>query len=186
MILTSLLNSESFSTYVEKWSLKAHFLDYLFQNWYRFWCLGQYVISSLAFHTAIDPVVGKIYIYACLYRILYLMLGYMIWYNIFKILEILDMILYPILAKISISYLCLSWSFMHSCVNQSQRVFLVFFMKFYSLYMLSSILCDTWTSQFINFLEMLRCFMQKNSRIVRSNFSYLTQDQLPRLQIQHW
>ena len=85
------------------------------------------------------------------------MLGYMIWYNIFKILEILDMILYPILAKISISYLCLSWSFMRSCVNQSQWIFWWFYAIFL-LYMLSSILCDIWTSQFINFLGNVMMF----------------------------
>ena len=51
------------------------------------------------------------------------------------------MILYPILAKISISYLYLSWPFLHSCTNQSQRVFwcnyailLVIYAVFYTLW----------------------------------------------------
>ena len=55
------------------------------------------------------------------------MLGYMIWYNIFKILEILDMILYPNLTKICISYLYLFRSFMCSCLTQSQRGFWCFY-----------------------------------------------------------
>ena len=98
------------------------------------------------------------------------MLGYMIWYNIFKILEILDMILYPILAKISISYLCLSWSFMRSCVNQSQRVFWCFLWNFthYICCLLFSVTYGSVSSSI--FWEMLWCFMQQNSRIVVTLF----------------
>ena len=77
----------------------------------------------------------------------------MIWYNILEILEILDMILYPILAQISISYLYLFHFSKHCCISQLQRVSwsLAAFLcnKYCSLYS-----ADKWTSLLIDFWEI--------------------------------